>query len=400
MSTDPINICIRCAKHPALKRYIRENSDNIGQCNICKNEGIPCIALNESSRGKQVIRGLIRWYWSEWEYNPHIGGNDISDFFYKENPILNHVAILDGQPDLGELDPVIQAITWPATEEYKKGVSLFSGYYKDGDKVFPPLEALRNLTANYLAHLERHLLEQNYFLLEDEAIRYFKQYVTKIDSTIHTSDHFYRARLGFKEEITPEGIDWKNWSLNKPTRYKLPYTSIEIGAPPISNATAGRMNRLGVSYLYLSSDIQTAIAEIRPHPGHYVSVGKFESLNNIRVVDFRAIDLYEYLLTDEIIDDEHYLMLTNINEKFGVPVTPEERTYYLVTQFISDVFRKLDYDGIAFKSSVGSGYNLTIFDPSYFRYINEESSVYSIDSLQYTATQSPQLPQPDDDIPF
>lgn len=47
-------------------------------------------------------------------------------------------------------------------------------------------------------------------------------------------------------------------------------------APPNDRATAGRINPVGISYLYASEEAHTAIVEVRPAIGQYVSVAEIE----------------------------------------------------------------------------------------------------------------------------
>lgn len=70
-----------------------------------------------------------------------------------------------------------------------------------------------------------------------------------------------------------------------------------------------------------------------------------------------------------------------------MPLTPEERTMYLITQFFSDIFRKLGFDGVMFSSSVENGQNVLVYDPDLFQYIEENSSVYKVEKLEYTIKQ-------------
>ncbi|MFJ7982236.1 RES domain-containing protein [Lysinibacillus xylanilyticus] len=49
----------------------------------------------------------------------------------------------------------------------------------------------------------------------------------------------------------------------------------QISSPPPPLAQPARLSRAGISYVYLASNKNTSIAEIRPHPGHIISVGKF-----------------------------------------------------------------------------------------------------------------------------
>ena len=56
-------------------------------------------------------------------------------------------------------------------------------------------------------------------------------------------------------------------------------------------AHPARLSRSGISYVYVASDKETAIAEVRPHPGHFISVGDFILNKRLKFADFRAISI-------------------------------------------------------------------------------------------------------------
>jgi hypothetical protein len=91
-----------------------------------------------------------------------------------------------------------------------------------------------------------------------------------LESIIPSGSTYFRARIGYEKK----GISTEGW-IGK--RLFQPYKDSNIGAPSPLKATPGRMNRDGVSFLYLSTDLTTAIAEVRPHPGQIVSIGKLVS---------------------------------------------------------------------------------------------------------------------------
>ncbi len=55
-----------------------------------------------------------------------------------------------------------------------------------------------------------------------------------------------------------------------------------MGKPPLGRSTQGRANPIGISYLYVTSDIKTAISEIRPHKGALVTVAKIKLPDNLK----------------------------------------------------------------------------------------------------------------------
>ena len=72
----------------------------------------------------------------------------------------------------------------------------------------------------------------------------------------------YRARIGIKDILIYSGLG------EETKKTYIPYKKNEIGASLPKITTEGRFNRSGISYLYLASDSETAINEIRPSVGH------------------------------------------------------------------------------------------------------------------------------------
>lgn len=94
---------------------------------------------------------------------------------------------------------------------------------------------------------------------------------------IRAGQTFYRARIGRKE--IQGAVDDCN------TSFILPYHGKDIGKPPALRTTGGRFNRAGQSFLYLSSDVETAIAEVHLQVGQECSVGEFECIRDVYLVD-------------------------------------------------------------------------------------------------------------------
>ncbi|MFO0805495.1 MAG: RES family NAD+ phosphorylase [Gemmataceae bacterium] len=317
---------------------------------------------------RNLIRALVRYHFSEWHYNSHFGGDPLEALLMRENPITSF------QPHWhsDRYDEVVQGFFDTGYEDYDKGISLFAGYQ---DYVQQPLlEALKTSTDPALDALQRKLLTTNYFLLEDEVRSLLKPHMKKLERHIRKGESLYRARIGYELKARPNE-DW-----GKSVHYK-PYSAAALGAPPPHLAGSGRLNRPGVSYLYLATDEMTALSEVRPHPGHHVSVGAFKCLKKVRVADFNAISIRDYCRSDKALDQ--YLLLKTIDELFSLPVPPEERGRYSFTQFLSDALRHLGFEGVGFKSSVGTGANFTVFDPRAFKYVADSAKVLRVEQLEY-----------------
>ena len=63
-----------------------------------------------------------------------------------------------------------------------------------------------------------------------------------------------------------------------------------MGAPPIGKRKSGRVNPEGIGVFYLTSDMETALHEVRASAFDFVSVGKFQLKKDIRVVNISALN--------------------------------------------------------------------------------------------------------------
>lgn len=58
-------------------------------------------------------------------------------------------------------------------------------------------------------------------------------------------------------------------------------------------------------------------------------------------------------------------MWRDIDEAFSQPVSPaDDEADYVPTQIIAELFRAHGLNGIAYRSALGPGHNLALFDPS------------------------------------
>lgn len=331
---------------------------------MCKRENVRAIDA-ESRALKGVIRALIRYYFSEWDYNEHLGGESLQSLFDAENPILHHG--FDGE--------LLEDAIFPSIEEgYETPevpISIHAGYGEDSGQL-EPLGAIGTSDNERLWKLRGQVAKTNYFLLEGEIRNLLAPFRAKLKRAIAAGTVMHRARIGVDEDYI---------SIFSMRREYVPFVDGALGSPPQTLASAGRLNRAGVSFMYLSTDHDTAINEVRPHPGHTVSTGQFRNTRELTVADFSALRIEDFSDSDVALDD--YWMLSSIDRTFSVPVTPEQRTRYMLTQTLADGVRKLGFDGVAYRSSVGSGANIAFFDPRAFEYVQESARVVGIQRLDY-----------------
>jgi hypothetical protein len=86
-------------------------------------------------------------------------------------------------------------------------------------------------------------------------------------------------------------------------------------------------------------------------------------------------------MSDVMLNRFHFLH--SIERIFSMPVTPENRSRYTITQVIADILRKAGYGGLQFRSSIAPGYNLCIFHPATFDWVPNSGTVVSVEELQY-----------------
>jgi hypothetical protein len=317
-----------------------------------------------------IIRALIRFHFNEWDYNTHWGGDGLEALFYTDNPILHYDANWPSE----SFD---DAISHSASEGYEGAdvpISLFAGYDADGEQCML-LEAIKSSSEGRVHSLRKRARQLNHFLLEPDVCKLLGPHVEVLERAQPASSVLYRARIGYAERRI-EPMDMSNaW------RYR-PYAAATLGAPPPPLTAAGRLNRPGVAFLYLASDEATALNEVRPHPGQIVSIGAFKSHKPLRVADFNAIPIRAFCDSDEALDE--FWMLKTIDRLFSLPVPPDQRDEYVLTQLLSDAIRQLGFDGVAFNSSVGSGVNYAFFDASGFDYVENSGSAVEVAHLSYS----------------
>lgn len=378
MSTDLVDpiICEHCLAENELKHEIQQRGSTVDRCPICHSEGGKAISATDPQI-KRIFRALIRLNFSEWDYNTHIGGDHL------ETVVMGSHAIFNLAPN-AELEAfeaaflVMQDEGWyPETGEE---ITLGGGYWDGGI-----LEGLRDQRDMRVERVVRSALENNWFETEAAARELVERLRGDLTEIVPTGSEFFRARIGVKSRLVKK-FDFLDDS--RVFRY-LPFGGKDIDRPPLKLATEGRFNRTRVSLLYLASDVQTAVAELRPHPGHLVSTGMFRLKRDLRIANFAKHDIRNFL-SDQRLEDLRSIL--SIADVLNVPVQPEHRALYAATQLFADVLRSAGFEGLAFKSSVGKGHNLTCFVSDAFELVAGSEGVQDVISLEYRTESSQVIP--------
>lgn len=356
-------ICLECAKDKYLKNFIKNSEKHYMECSLC-NKNKDCVVIEENEALKNLIRALIRFHYPEYIYNHHWGGLwDANHLFYQDNAIIE--TIKDSDEFLDDL---------VGTVDTEEKIDLYYGRDDCGRGCF--WDCLKNLKSTQWEKYSTALGEINHYELENEFSKLISQFTKYFEFTLEENTVFNRARVGYNEKVS------ENKDNGVKQNIKEPYVYDDISAPKPKLSGVGRANRSGVSYLYLASQLSTAIAEIRPSPGHYISIGKFKNNRSLRVADFRQIKFECFTSSEEYLDKFRFLL--DVSEAFSNPVLPNERNGYLLTHFISDILRKLHFDGILYESAISDGYNCVFFTANDFEYIKDSSIIVNVETVKYT----------------
>jgi hypothetical protein len=172
--------------------------------------------------------------------------------------------------------------------------------------------------------------------------------------TMEKGQTLWRAQLGH---------DWRSWDdeLEVPTAH-----SIERMKPIAEKASDGRANPRGIACLYLASQQDTAILEVRPLIGSYVSVAQFRTKRELQLVDCsqREVGPLGFIHQNLSTEETEKVVWSQMNRAFSAPVERgDESLDYIPTQILAETFKSLHYDGVGYKSSYGeSGLNVALFD--------------------------------------
>jgi len=163
---------------------------------------------------------------------------------------------------------------------------------------------------------------------------------------------FYRARLGFAQG--PDGDE--------------PFSGASIGAPPPEKAGPGRANVKGKVVLYCADQEDTAIAEVRPARGEYVSVVEVRATSGLEILDLVTEPDWPNPFTDDTLGYwvEFAGLLAAFADELSKPLrSRDDPTDYIPCQKLAELIQTARVDGIRYPSAmVPSGTNVVLFDPS------------------------------------
>lgn len=324
--------CAECFDDPHLKQEVVPSlSDGKGQCDYC------------GSRDAALIEPIL-----------------LREFF--ELVIGIYVQTEDGKT-LAEWLKKDWSIFAEDRMDTARSKALLADILDDGElvrKSFSPSPRSESDTLSQWNNLRAELMHSN---------RFFPKTDMKLERL---------KRLVGLLLINDDGVS-ESWFRARVQSNQTAYLPEEMLAPPKHLASHGRANPAGIPYLYLASTELTAISEVRPHTGEYITVADVRVPTGQKIVDLRhpRRTVSPFVLSDE---DEIALLRGDISllEKLGDeltrPVLPRAAAYdYIPSQYLCEFIKNCSFDGVMYKSSVGDGNNLALFNPPHAKIVAVKS---------------------------
>lgn len=233
-------------------------------------------------------------------------------------------------------------------------------------------------------NFRQHVLRESRYVHNEEARSFLEAVLStskKRHCTFAEGRIFYRAQKGHGwRTIEQDGDEFD---------VPAPYSQDRM-RPLTHEAKEGRINPKGIPCLYLASNEKTALAEVRPSAGDYVSIGQFKTLKPLTLVNCSVghdsgINLYFDIDNgpfEPAPEEREKAVWNDIDRAFSEPVTDSDsRADYAPTQIIAELFRSEGFDGIAYMSHLGDQLNIALFDLGAADIIN--CGLYKVKAVDY-----------------
>lgn len=351
--------CSNCFADAEIKAIIDGNK-TIGDCEFCGSNNVHLYEIGTDQTIAELLDDLLD------VYTPI---SDLPADFPREktdllkNVLCSNLRIFNLRPDVA-----YKLITAICTDRYKEQPNLFDS----------PVGIKQGQDRDYLE--ENSILKNNCW---DDFVKGIKRKNRFHSDYINTDKLFIFLRCAVEPHRKGEVMFRSRICPNEKG-----FTKAEMGPPPDNKAKGGRVNPAGISILYLADSIETTLYEIRAGVYDFVSVGRFELLRDIEVINLANIDRispfiginYGFDFTQYAMNIEHLRMVA---QEIAKPLRNDNVLDYLPTQYISDFIRSKGYDGIEYRSTMSKkGTNLAVFDPSIFECT--DTSIYDVQSISYS----------------
>jgi RES domain-containing protein len=228
------------------------------------------------------------------------------------------------------------------------------------------------------------------------AFEEFKKEVTRRTRYLRSpnGERFLRAVAETSKRrlrVIPDGaVFWRaqvghEWIVDVRAGTRTPGPHSKTRMKPLEDrAYEGRVNPKGIPCLYFATTKEVAMSEVRPWIGSVVTVGRFETVREQRLVDcsvFHGDEIPSMAATSA--EDVEQVVWAHIDHAFARPVTRSDNVAdYAATQVLAEVFRLEGYDGIIYRSAFSAeGTNVALFDLNCAHQL--DSSIFTVRRATY-----------------
>ena len=158
--------------------------------------------------------------------------------------------------------------------------------------------------------------------------------------------------------------------------------------PLLHEADEGRVNPKGIPYLYLATTKETAMAEVRPWLGSKISVGQFKTEKDMVLINCSVNHNSPiFYLEEPDAEEKEQAVWADIDKAFSKPITLNDRIAdYVPTHIIAEFLKNEGFDGIFYKSMLGEGNNVALFDIDTATLVN--CNLFEVKSLSFDFQQA------------
>lgn len=225
---------------------------------------------------------------------------------------------------------------------------------------------------------------QNRYIYSDDTEKFLANVVCSSESRIReipAGSVFWRSQMGNDwRPVIQDGERITDEPVPLPPKMMKPVPQM---------VSEGRTNPKGIPCLYLATDKQTAMSEVRPWMGSYVSVGEFKTLSNLRIIDCSIHHSKQPLFFIRTPSEEEIAQAVwaHIDHAFSEPVSASDMAVdYAPTQILAELFRGEGYDGVWYKSALSDGFNLALFNIDSATLVS--CQLYEVKRIQYSFSES------------
>jgi hypothetical protein len=334
--------CTACFKDPHIRDTIQKLGE-IGDCGFCASSNI---AVYDTSINSNLIADMLASLIEMYAVSYSPSARPISEALLADWDIFN--------TDSGTVLALIKNVCKPA---YKFDLGIFTEpvlipQLTDSDFMrefcVVGIDSWRKFSDSI-----KNLNRFHTTIFNSDA---FASLLSITAKTYERESRFFRARISLDQTGFPHE---------------------KMGAPPPGIRLSGRVNPEGISVLYLSSDRETVLHEVRASTFDYVTIGEFQPRQNVKVVNLSGIaTISPFVYPDGL---ERYIANRNVFKEIASELAKPLRrndssTEYLPTQFIAEFIKSEKYDGVEYASSLNEGgYNLAFFQPDMFECLNVQT---------------------------